>query len=75
MTSAGRKRVNWSVKPERNDSFHISFWSNLPNRLLPVKLTIREKLLENESAELEAQASRLADEIKELSGEESARIN
>ncbi len=35
----------------------------------------REKLLENESAELETQASRLADEIKELSGEQSSRIN
>ena len=29
----------------------------------------REKLLEKESAELDAQASRLADEIKELSGQ------
>jgi DNA polymerase-3 subunit epsilon len=35
----------------------------------------RKKLLENESAELETQASRLADEIKELSGEESSQIN
>jgi predicted nuclease with TOPRIM domain len=35
----------------------------------------REKLLERESAELEGQASRLADEIKELSGEESCPIN
>jgi DNA polymerase-3 subunit epsilon len=35
----------------------------------------RKKLLENESAELETQASRLAEEIKELSGEESAQIN
>jgi len=35
----------------------------------------RKKLLENESAKLEAQASRLADEIKELSGEESSQIN
>jgi len=35
----------------------------------------RKRLLENESAQLEAQASRLADEIKELSGEKSSRIN
>ena len=38
----------------------------------------RKKLLENESAELETQASRLAEEIKELSGEaadqESIRV-
>ena len=34
----------------------------------------RKKLLENESAELEAQASRLADEIKELSGLAPERI-
>jgi DNA polymerase-3 subunit epsilon len=35
----------------------------------------REKLLEMESAALETQADRLALEIKELSGEESSRIN
>jgi DNA polymerase III epsilon subunit-like protein len=35
----------------------------------------RKKLLEKESAELEADASRLAEEIKELSGEKSSRIN
>jgi DNA polymerase III epsilon subunit-like protein len=35
----------------------------------------RKKLLESESAELETQASRLADEIKELSGQESSAIN
>jgi len=34
----------------------------------------RKKLLEKESEELEAQASRLADEIKELSGGEGSRI-
>jgi DNA polymerase III epsilon subunit-like protein len=34
----------------------------------------RKKLLENESAELEAQASRLGDEIKELSGQSPERI-
>jgi hypothetical protein len=34
----------------------------------------RKKLLEKESAELEAQASQLAEEIKELSGEEPSRI-
>jgi DNA polymerase-3 subunit epsilon len=36
--------------------------------------TEREKLLENESAELEVEARRLADEIKELRGEESSGI-
>jgi DNA polymerase III epsilon subunit-like protein len=35
----------------------------------------RKKLLEKESAELEAEASRLGDEIKELSGGESSPIN
>ena len=35
----------------------------------------RKKLLESESAELETQARRLADEIKELSGEGSSAIN
>ena len=35
----------------------------------------RQKLLENESAELEAQASRLAEEIKELNGEDLSWIN
>ena len=34
----------------------------------------RKNLLEKESAELEAQASRLADEIKELSGQAPERI-
>ena len=34
----------------------------------------RAKLLEKESAELETQAERLAEEITELSGGESARI-
>ena len=34
----------------------------------------RQKLLEKESAELDAQAGQLADEIKELSGQASARI-
>jgi len=34
----------------------------------------RKKLLEKESAELEEQASRLAEEIKELSGKGSSRI-
>jgi hypothetical protein len=35
----------------------------------------RAKLLAKESAELEGQAGRLAEEIKELSGETSARIS
>ena len=35
----------------------------------------RAKLLEKESAELETQAAKLAEEIKELSGEESSRIS
>ena len=34
----------------------------------------RKKLLEKESAELETQAAKLAEEIKKLSGEESSRI-
>ena len=34
----------------------------------------RTKLLEQESAELQQQAEKLADEIKELSGEEACRI-
>ena len=34
----------------------------------------REKLLEQESAGLDAQAGQLADEIKELSGQTSGRI-
>ena len=34
----------------------------------------REKLLKKESAELEQQATRLAEEIKELGGAESSRI-
>jgi predicted nuclease with TOPRIM domain len=34
----------------------------------------REKLLEKESAELEAEAGRLIEEIKELSGEAPGRI-
>jgi predicted nuclease with TOPRIM domain len=34
----------------------------------------RRKLLESESAELETQASQLAEEIKELSGQASDRI-
>jgi len=34
----------------------------------------RVKLLEQESAELQEQAERLADEIKELSGEMDSRI-
>ena len=34
----------------------------------------RAKLLEKESAELETQAERLAEEIRELSGEEPSRI-
>ena len=34
----------------------------------------RKKLLEKETAELEGQASRLADEIKELSGQTVERI-
>jgi hypothetical protein len=39
------------------------------------ELTIeRAKLLDREAAELEKQASQLADEIKELSGEELSRI-
>ena len=35
----------------------------------------RKNLLEKESAELERQASQLAEEIKELIGEESTRIS
>ena len=35
----------------------------------------REVLLEKESAELEKQASDLAEEIKELTGEETTRIS
>jgi len=35
----------------------------------------RTKLLENESAELETQAARLAHEIQELSGKASSPIN
>jgi DNA polymerase-3 subunit epsilon len=38
-------------------------------------VTERKKLLENESAELEAQACRLADEIKKLNGEEPSQFN
>jgi hypothetical protein len=34
----------------------------------------RVKLLEQESAELQEQAEKLADEIKELSGEKSSKI-
>jgi uncharacterized protein YlxW (UPF0749 family) len=34
----------------------------------------RTKLLEQESAELQRQAEKLADEIKELSGEAASRI-
>jgi len=36
--------------------------------------TERKNLLERESAELEKQASQLAEEIKELTGEEPTRI-
>ena len=35
----------------------------------------RAKQLEKESAELETQAAKLAEEIKELSGEEASRIS
>jgi hypothetical protein len=42
--------------------------------ILDERAAEREKLLEKESAELQAEANRLAGEIKELNGEAPSRI-
>ena len=75
----GNRRAGHWARPFAGDSERKSGIRALPDQrkepgVLDELPTERKNLLERESAELEKQASQLAEEIKELTGDEPTRI-
>jgi len=61
-------------QPRESPEYELCQLSERKPGMLDELAAERKKLLEKESAELERQASRLAEEIKELNREEASRI-
>ena len=67
-------RASWNRLRESPD-YELCQFSEQKSGMLDELAAERKKLLEKESGELEKQANQLAEEIKELSGQENTGIS